>query len=87
MQISFVISWRRFFLVWISIDSFAVFEHFMQRGARIWIHFTLRSLLLLNCIAVVRQLFDVVHQAVQLPLPIDFGFAAQRKTVQALVAA
>ena len=33
----------------------------------------------------IRQLFDIMHQAVQLPLPIHLGFSAQRKAVQTLV--
>ena len=32
----------------------------------------------------VGQLLDVVHQAVQAPLRIDFGLAAQREAVQSL---
>ena len=34
-----------------------------------------------------REFFDVVHHAVQLPLSVDLGFAAQRKPIQSLVAA
>ena len=34
-----------------------------------------------------RELFEVVHQAKQFPLPVHFGFAAQGETVQAFVAA
>ena len=34
-----------------------------------------------------RQLFEVVHQAKQFPLPVHFGFAAQGEAVQAFVAA
>ena len=34
-----------------------------------------------------RELFEVVHQAKQFPLPIHFGFAAQGEAVQAFVAA
>ena len=37
-------------------------------------------------IAVMRQLFNIVHQAVQLPLPIHLRFPTQRKAVQSLVA-
>jgi hypothetical protein len=33
----------------------------------------------------VRQLLNVVHQAVQIPLCADFGLAAQRESTQALV--
>ena len=33
-----------------------------------------------------RQLFEVVHQAKQFPLPVYFGFAAQGEAVQAFVA-
>ena len=33
------------------------------------------------------QLFEVVHQAKQLPLPVHFGFTAQGEAVQAFVAA
>ena len=33
------------------------------------------------------QLFEVVHQAKQFPLPVHFGFAAQGEAVQAFVAA
>ena len=33
-----------------------------------------------------RQLFNVVHQAVQLPLSVHFGFSAQCKSVQPFVA-
>lgn len=32
------------------------------------------------------QLFEVVHQAKQFPLPVHFGFAAQGEAVQAFVA-
>ena len=32
-----------------------------------------------------RQLLDVVRHAIQLPLPVDFLFAAQRKAVEPLV--
>ena len=35
----------------------------------------------------IRQLFNIMHHAVQLPLTIHLGFSAQRKTVQTLVAA
>jgi hypothetical protein len=35
--------------------------------------------------AMVRQLFDVVHQAEQLPLPIYFLLPAQRESIQAFV--
>ena len=35
----------------------------------------------------VRQLLDFMHHAVQLPLSIHLGFSAQRKAVQALIAA
>ena len=35
-------------------------------------------------IPMVGQLLDVVHQAVQAPLRIDFGLAAQREAVQSL---
>ena len=35
----------------------------------------------------VRQLLDVVHHAIQLPLPVDLLFAAQRKTIKPLVRA
>ena len=41
----------------------------------------------LSRITMVRQLFNIMHHAVQLPLPIDLGFSAQRKAVQTLVAA
>ena len=33
-----------------------------------------------------RELFDVVHQAVQLPLPVHFASSTQRKPVQPFVA-
>lgn len=35
----------------------------------------------------VPELFDVVHQAVQLPLPIDLAASAQREAVEPLVVA
>ena len=34
-----------------------------------------------------RQLFYVVHQAIQLPLPVHFGFSTQCKSVQSFIAA
>ena len=34
-----------------------------------------------------RELFEVVHQAKQFPLPVHFGFAAQGEAVQAFVVA
>ena len=33
-----------------------------------------------------RQLLDIMHHAIQLPLPIYLGFSAQRKAVQTLIA-
>ncbi|SKA94152.1 hypothetical protein SAMN02745130_03620 [Thiothrix eikelboomii] len=33
------------------------------------------------------QLLEIMHQAKQFPLPVNFGFAAQGETVQAFVAA
>jgi len=33
-----------YFFVWMQIDTFAVFVHFMQRSARVWMYFTLRSI-------------------------------------------
>ena len=36
-------------------------------------------------IAVMRELFNVMHQAEQLPLHIDFDASTQREAVQALV--
>src|SRR4051812_28147844 len=42
--------------------------------------------LLYGCIAVVRQLLDVLYQAVKLPLSVDLASASQRETVQLLVA-
>jgi hypothetical protein len=36
-------------------------------------------------IPVMRQLFDVVHQAVELPLRVDFGSTSQGEAVQFLV--
>ena len=41
----------------------------------------------LSRIAMIRQLLNIMHQAVQLPLPIHLGFSTQRKAVQALIAA
>ena len=35
----------------------------------------------------IRQLLNIVHHAIQLPLPIYLGLSAQRKAVQALIAA
>ena len=32
-----------------------------------------------------RELFNVVHQAIQLPLPVHFGFSAQREPVQLFI--
>jgi hypothetical protein len=43
--------------------------------------------MLLRRITMIREFFDVVHHAIQLPLPIDLGFSAQRKTTQSFVAA
>ena len=43
--------------------------------------------MLLHRITVVREFLNVVHQAIQLPLSVDLGFAAQRKTIQSFVAA
>ena len=37
-------------------------------------------------IPMMRELFEVVHQAKQLPLPIHFGFASQGEAVQVFVA-
>lgn len=34
-----------------------------------------------------RQLLDIVHHAIQLPLPIHLGFAALRKAMQSFIAA
>ena len=36
---------------------------------------------LLHRIAMSRQLFNIVHQTIQLPLAIHFGFSAQGKTI------
>ena len=47
---------------------------------------TQRPLRLLHCIPMMRQLFDVVHQAIQFPLPVHFASSAQRKSVQLFVA-
>lgn len=38
-------------------------------------------------ILMVCQLLEIMHQAKQFPLPVNFGFAAQGETVQAFVAA
>ena len=35
----------------------------------------------------IRQLLNIVHHAIQLPLPIYLGLSAQRKAVQTLIAA
>jgi len=35
----------------------------------------------------IRQLLDIRHHAIQLPLPIHLGFSAQRKAIQTLIAA
>ena len=45
------------------------------------------SWLALLRIPVVRQLLDVVHQGVQLPLPVHLGLAAQGEAVELLVVA
>ena len=44
-------------------------------------------LFLLRPVAVMRQLLDVVHQAVELPLRIDFRSPAQREAIESLVMA
>ncbi len=38
-------------------------------------------------ISVVLELFDVVYEAIELPLTLDFCFAAQAKSIEAFVAA
>ena len=41
----------------------------------------------LSRIAMIRQLLNIVHHAIQLPLPIHLGLSPQSKAVQALIAA
>ena len=41
----------------------------------------------LSRIAMIRQLLNIMHHAIQLPLPIYLGLSAQRKAVQTLIAA
>lgn len=53
----------------------------MQAGKDMGCFMSLRS------VTMMRQFFNIVHQANQLPLPIHLGSAAQCKTVQLLVAA
>lgn len=38
-------------------------------------------------ISLVSELFNVVHHAIKLPLAIDLGCSAQRKSVESLIAA
>jgi len=38
-------------------------------------------------VPVVLELLDVVHQAIELPLALDFRFATQAKSIEPLVAA
>jgi hypothetical protein len=39
----------------------------------------------LRCVPVLGELFDIVDQAEELPLPIDFGLSAQREAIEPLV--
>lgn len=39
------------------------------------------------CVAVERQLLDVVYQAIELPLPVDLSASSQREAVESLVVA
>ena len=45
-----------------------------------------RPLVLVSRIPMMRQLFNIVHQAIQLPLPVHFASSTQRKPVQLFVA-